>query len=258
MTASPEPRRQQSVAKSATEKQPLTEKQQARIAELKIRHRARHDRPEAVHVGEGANPGIHPAPGEDDMLYSLGILAALGTRSEPFLGETLNNLTQIMSPNFTAQKYNAAMAIMASVEPDNELEATLASQMVAANECAMRCMSAMVQSDHVDHRRMHGDLANKFMRTFTAQIDALSRLRRGGEQIVKHVYVGEGGQAVFAKEIHHGRGGNHEASGQPYEPAPECAALPSPDPTRDGVPVPSNAERPMPITRRAIHGGAEG
>ncbi len=43
-----------------------------------------------------------------------------------------------------------------------------------------------------------GSLATKLLRTYTAQIDALARLRRGGEQrvIVQHVYVNEGGQAI--------------------------------------------------------------
>jgi hypothetical protein len=43
-----------------------------------------------------------------------------------------------------------------------------------------------------------GSLAVKLMRTYTAQVEALARLRRGGEQrvIVQHVNVNEGGQAI--------------------------------------------------------------
>ena len=49
-------------------------------------------------------------------------------------------------------------------------------------------------------------MANKFMRTFTSQVEALAKLRRGGEQIVKHVYVQEGGQAVIAGTVNTGGG----------------------------------------------------
>jgi hypothetical protein len=190
------------------------------------------------------------------------MLEALGTRSIPFLNQTLFNITRIMSPalNASAQQHNAAIAIMASVEPENELEATLAAQMVMANECAVRSMRGMVGTDISEHHKMYGDLANKFLRTFTAQMEALSRMRRGGEQVVKHVYLADGAQAVFAKTINQGGGVNVETDGQAYgasEPA-QHPSLPGPDPTRDGVPVPGNAERAVSIARGAINRGPHG
>ena len=98
----------------------------------------------------------------------------------------------------------------------------------------------------------HEALANKFMRTFTAQIDALSRLRRGGEQIVKHVYVGEGGQAVFAKKFITGGGLIMKPADKAMEPqslrlAPRCLAR-----TRRGTECQSPA---MPNGRCRLHGG---
>ena len=260
MTASLKASRRQTVADSVTDNLPLTNRQEARLKELKERHRVRHDRPDSVIDRDGMALRITPAPGEDKDVYAAGLYDALGTTSSAFANDTLAKIIRIIAPdgNVKAEQYNAAIAIMASVEPENELEATLASQMVAANDCAMRCMNAMVLSDHLDHRRMHGDLANKFMRTFTAQIDALSRLRRGGEQIVKHVYVGEGGQAVFAKGIYHERGANYETGGQGHASTHQCSALPGPDAARDGVPVPGNAEREVSHARRNEHRGAEG
>ena len=46
----------------------------------------------------------------------------------------------------------------------------------------------------------------KLMRTYTAQVEALARLRRGGEQrvIVQHVNVNEGGQAIVGAVSHPG------------------------------------------------------
>jgi hypothetical protein len=45
-----------------------------------------------------------------------------------------------------------------------------------------------------------GNLAVKLLRTYTAQVEALAKLRRGGEQTVRveHVHVHAGGQAVGA------------------------------------------------------------
>ena len=49
---------------------------------------------------------------------------------------------------------------------------------------------------------------NKLARTFTAQVEALRRHRKGGEQrvTVEHVTVIEGGQAIVG-DVSHGPGG---------------------------------------------------
>ena len=63
------------------------------------------------------------------------MMEALGTRSVPFLNDTLDNVNRVLSRSGipTEQQYNGALAILAAAEPQNEIEATLASQMVAAN-----------------------------------------------------------------------------------------------------------------------------
>jgi hypothetical protein len=181
----------------------LSEKGKARREAMMDRNAARPQRPEsAIEVIDG-KASVGPAEDQNVDLYAAEMLEALGTRSIPFLNQTLFNITRIMSPTMNAseQQHNAAIANMASVEPENELEATLAAQMVMANECAVRSMRGMVGTDVSEHHKMYGDMANKFLRTFTAQVEALTRLRRGGEQVVKHVYVADGAQAVFAKTI---------------------------------------------------------
>lgn len=132
--------------------------------------------------------------------------------------------------------------------------------MVASNECAMRCMRSMAGSEWVDQHKVYGDLANKFMRTFTAQLEALSKLRRGGEQIVKHVHVYEGGQAVVAGTINQWGGRKRESAQQSHATAgvEGFAALSCPDPARDGVPIPGDAERAVSNAWRNESGGAEG
>ena len=52
----------------------------------------------------------------------------------------------------------------------------------------------------------HGSLAVKLLRTYAAQVEALARLRHGGEQrvIVQHVNVNEGGQAIVGTVKHPG------------------------------------------------------
>jgi hypothetical protein len=51
-----------------------------------------------------------------------------------------------------------------------------------------------------------GNLTTKFMRTYTMQVDALTRKRRKGQQniTVKHVHVYAGGQAIVGAVSHRG------------------------------------------------------
>ena len=63
-----------------------------------------------------------------------------------------------------------------------------------------------------------GGLAVKLLRTYTAQAEALAKLRRGGEQTVRveHVHVHAGGQAVVGNVNQRETGGLNESSGQPH------------------------------------------
>jgi hypothetical protein len=97
------------------------------------------------------------------------------------------------------------------------------------------------------------------MRTYTAQMEALSRYRgKTSEQkvTVEHVHVHQGGQAIVGHVESHGRGvagGAPETGDQPHAKAITHAPEPTlrcPDEERDAVPVAGDAERPVPATRR--------
>ncbi len=232
---------------------------------LRARNLQRPDRPSSKIEMEGSVRVVRHADDQDPKLYSAAMLEAFGTTSMPFLNQTLDNIqrgTCQSVANFTEKQNDAAIAILAAVEPQNELEATLAAQMVIANEAAMRCMRSMIGAEWVPQHQMYGNLANKFMRTFTAQVEALAKLRRKGEQVVKHVHVHEGGQAVVDSTINQYRGGGVDgrSDGQPYGAgtAAECAALSGPDPARDGVPLPCHAEREMSPSWREVTGASTG
>lgn len=131
---------------------------------------------------------------------------AFGTKSQPFIDTVMTSMFKywlsIDAP--LERNYNAALAVLNDVQPQNETEAMLALQMVAANDASIRCLSQMGSASFIDQMNTFGNLANKFMRTFAVQAEAMAKLRRGGEQIVKHVHVNEGGQAVIAGTVNSG------------------------------------------------------
>ena len=104
-------------------------------------------------------------------------------------------------------------------------------------------------------------LAFKAQSSSRATIEALARLHQPREQIVKHVHVNEGGQAVVADEFHQHTGGkvNAKQDGQSdaTASAQPSAALPGPDPLRHGVPVSGRqGQAKVPDARRHKPGAA--
>lgn len=199
----------------------------------------------------------------DELVGRLRMHAAFGSMSQPFIDTMMGELLTIWdgSGGISEKSYNSAIAVIEGAAPQNELEAMLVVQMIAASEAALRATGMIGKSDMFPHAIGFGQLANKFMRTFTAQIEALAKLRRGGEQVVKYVHVHEGGQAVVAGTINQNGGtANVESGEQPYgaDTTATCAALPRPDPAQNGVPIPGNDERQMSPARRQEPRSAKG
>jgi hypothetical protein len=250
--------------KPAKDPAPLAERARRNCDEAVKAYESRADRPEAkLERRPGRKGYVRSAVDGDEGALLLRQLHALGTTSIPFLDETLGSLLRVLQDSngdVSAKSYNAAIAVFCAVEPQNELEALLAAQMIAANEGALRCAGTVGQSQMINQIEAFGSLANKFMRTFVAQVEALGKLRRGGEQTVKVVHIHKGGQAVVADTFNQGGGPNAKSDEQPYGTGVPArrAALPGPDPTRDGMPLPGDAKRPLSPARRQKSRRSEG
>lgn len=188
------------------------------------------------------------APHADEQGSSSQVQDALGTASTAFADKSLLGLAQ--AAGMTTEDMGHALAIIAAVKPADELESALAQQMVAVHLATLNMTTRAQKADTFDKLTAYGNLANKFARTFAGQVDALNRLRNGGAQVVRHINVYPGGQAVVADQFHHHtRGsGNVQSAEQSHARQP---ALPSPDPFGDAVPVAGcTGETSVPTPRR--------
>lgn len=199
---------------------------------------------------------------QDELVARIRVASAFGSNSQPFADAIMGELLTIWagSGGISDKSYNAALAVLEAAQPQNELEAMLVVQMIATNEAALRATAMIGKSDMFPHAMGFGGLANKFLRTFVAQSEALAKLRRGGEQVVKYVHVHEGGQAVVAGTINNGGRGKAKDDEQPYgtEASTGGTALPGTDAARVGMPLAGDAERPLSPSRRKEPGSAEG
>src|SRR3712207_4558513 len=87
----------------------------------------------------------------------------------------------------------------------------LAVQMAATHEAAMSMLDITRGNGTVPAIQAAGGLAVKLLRTYTTQMEALAKIRRGGEQkvIVEHVQVMSGGQAIVGNVSHYEGVGVH-------------------------------------------------
>jgi hypothetical protein len=184
----------------------------ARHRRLAMKVEAAKDKPTTVTIGP---------PHSDLHGFGLRAMDAFGTRSGHFVNREIERLTRALSPDGTAapsnNALNAALAVIDGVKPDNELEAMLAAQMALVHAQSMQALARMNWSSLQSDYELAGNFAVKLTRTFTMQLEALAKLRRGGEQVVKvvHVYAN---QAVVGDVSLGGGGGKYGKDGQPHEP----------------------------------------
>jgi hypothetical protein len=199
---------------------------------------------------------------EDEAGWAMVSAAAFGTTSGPFIDNSLGNLASVVKGGKhlpTPDEFNAALAFIDGAEPANEVEAALLIQMVSTHSLAMRCMARAAANPATAIDGGMGNLSIKLLRTYTAQIEALTKLRRGGEQVVRHIHVdNRGGQAVIAETVHTGAPQNAKIADQSqgqYVSSPFGTALLSKDAAGHVMPVPSaEGEKEMQNARRPSRG----
>ena len=147
--------------------------------------------------------------GKEMVIAREEVMRALGTGSQEFMDGVLRQLANAVSPGKDADEeaINFALAVIAGIEPKDELETMLAMQMVAIHLATMTFTRRLAHVETLDQQHGSERALNKLARTFAMQLEALKRYRTGGEQkvVVQHVNVNEGGQAIVGT-VDRGRG----------------------------------------------------
>jgi hypothetical protein len=138
----------------------------------------------------------HPDPPTGASLT----MEALGLSRVAELTGLLQHVVDLTQKDRKPDQYaiNHLLALIASVEPQDGIEAMLATQMGAVHQAALRAARQLRASETIPQQDSNSNSFAKLARTFAMQVEALKRYRSGGEQrvTVKHVTVNEGGQAI--------------------------------------------------------------
>ena len=149
------------------------------------------------------------SPDHADKAAGMSLLMeALGTADENFLEGLLQQLAMVAGPEGDERGLNFMIALVKGVEPKDQVEAMLATQMAAVHNATMTFARRLNRAENVQQQDSAERILNKLARTFATQIEALKRYRSAGEQTVRveHVTVNQGGQAIVGNVTHRGRG----------------------------------------------------
>src|SRR5438034_4056277 len=142
------------------------------------------------------------------------------TLSDEFVDEMLTQLGSALAPGAWDQlepgTLNAAIAIIASVKPQTELEALLAVQIVATGFAGLKFLQRGQSHLEEAYISVYGGYSTRLLRLQLDLIQALDKHRRGHKQTVeaRHVHIHSGAQGVVGI-INSGKG----SGGQDGSPA---------------------------------------
>jgi len=162
------------------------------------------------------------------------------------------------------KQFEAALAGLIGIAPQDELEGMMAAQLLAAHFASMECYRrAMLGEQTFEGRRENLAQANKLSRTFTMLLQAMDRHRGKGQQkvVVEHVHVHAGGQAIVGNV---GRpGGGDQSKLQDQAHAKQITHAPQPEmrgknSERENLPVTGHEERPLQDARRHVARSPDG
>jgi len=188
------------------------------------------------------NSKIGPEKGACVTLAVLRTVETFASNSEDFTNEKLEEiwryLEKMKGRTPTTQDMMSALAFVRGANPTDTVQSALAVQMFATHSAAMRALGRMEKAEYVEQVKMFGTLGTKLLNAYTRQAEALAKLQRGGEQVIKHVHIdNRGGQAVVADQLITG-GQNGKGEPQPHGQSTHGPALPGPDAEGNIVPIP--------------------
>ena len=177
-----------------------TERESASLEANRLRRRSGRPRPRIkVENEESGQVSISPDHEDSSVAASL-LLETFGTQSYDFFCGILHQLAALNKSNGEVSEtdLNFMLAGINGIEPRDETEAMLATQMTAIHVATMKVARHLANADTIPQQDSAQNALSKLARTYASQMETLKKYRRGCEQTVnvKHVHVQDGGQAI--------------------------------------------------------------
>ena len=159
-------------------------------------------KPPRVRKPSARHDVIH-APTADLDAHRAMLRITFGTFSEEFADTMMGKVISGLRPNaydlLEEVTLNAALATVASLRPESEIDALMCVQTVIAGFSALRMLELSQRNLSEENIAVYGGYANKLIKLQNDLLQTLDRRRRGNSQSieVKHVHIHAGGQGVI-------------------------------------------------------------
>jgi hypothetical protein len=194
---------------------PIFEVLARRAPEVEQRMERRLPNP-GVAVDENPGPLRYTSPHNDQVTWEMQVADAFGSNSPNVAQMFLGQLAGLCSQLWQRDRWepdpvdlNAILGIINSLQPENELQAALAAQMVAIHFATMKVSTQTLGRGLID--KASASVMARLAATYAMQCQTLERLkgRRGHQEITvryerhdhKHVHL-EGGSAENGDQPH--------------------------------------------------------
>ena len=147
----------------------------------------------------------------DDAAIAKGLaMLQLGTADDRVFQGLLAQIVRLGEKDkpYSEEGANFVLGVIAGIEPKDEVEAMLATQMAVTHQATMMMGRRLNHVETIPQQDSAERALNKLARTFATQIEALKKYRAKAQQTVRveRVTVNEGGQAIVGTVSHEGGG----------------------------------------------------
>ena len=235
-----------------TRRQPMPDRMKAAATDAKARHRVRPSAVPRVRLEEreGRWEPVSPYREQDD--WEALIFDAFGTASESVVSAFMHQLQGLVGEYHDGKRWRpdefaltAALNVIRSTNPANEMEAALAAQMVAVHLLTMRASREALSDGFMSP--LTASVASRLARTSAQQMLALAKLqgRSAPQEIVvryeKHVHNHTHVHHHDERHLHL-TGGSGDLLGQPCGPT---RLPPRYDASRSALSGPQKGREPL-------------
>ncbi len=160
-----------------------------------------------------ARHDVIQAPTTDLDTHRAILRTTFGTFSEEFADTMMGKVISGLRPNaydlLEEATLNAALATIASLQPETEIDALMCVQLVIAGFSALRMFELSQRHLGEENIAVYGGYANKLIKLQNDLLQTLDRRRKGNSQsiVVKHVHIHSGAQGVVGI-VNHEEGQN--------------------------------------------------
>lgn len=213
---------------------------------------------------EGPKEGVlRAADGSNPTMFYLRLAELLGSPSLAHTNQRTNDLARYANKTGTdnpGQAVSAMLAFVKGAEAKDPVQSALAVQMAATHDAAMHALGQMRGAQYVEQAKVFGAIGAKLLNAYTRQAEVLTKMQRGGEQVVRHVHTyidNRNGQAIIAENVHTGgQGANLKSEYQADETTGTeaigiCASMSGAQPFGQPVPISGcEGQEALPTSRR--------